>query len=100
MHQLTGMDAAFLYMETHNSPMHISGLSIYDQSTAPGGKVRFKEIIDNFSQRLLALPTMTRRLVEVPLGLDYPYWVSDGSYDPEFHVRHIALPKPAYSNRT
>jgi WS/DGAT/MGAT family acyltransferase len=74
--------------------MHISGLAIYDQSTAPGGKVRFKEIIENYAIRLRPLPPMTRKLVEVPLNLDHPYWVSDGSYDPEFHIRHLALPKP------
>jgi WS/DGAT/MGAT family acyltransferase len=94
MLQLTGLDASFLYLETANAPMHISGLAIYDQSTAPGGKVRFKEILANYSQRVRALPPMTRRLVEVPLNMDHPYWVSDGSYDPEFHIRHIALPKP------
>ncbi|MCX2982177.1 wax ester/triacylglycerol synthase family O-acyltransferase [Halieaceae bacterium IMCC14734] len=94
MLQLTGMDASFLYLETPNAPMHISGLVIYDQSTAPGGKVRFKEIIENYDQRLQSMPPMTRRLVEVPLNLDHPYWVSDGNYDPEFHIRHLALPKP------
>ena len=36
MRQLTGLDASFLYLETANAPMHISGLGIYDQSTAPG----------------------------------------------------------------
>jgi len=94
MQQLTGMDASFLYLETANAPMHISSLAIYDQSTAPGGKVRFKDIIENYSTRVRGLPPMTRKLVEVPLNLDHPYWVSDGSYDPEFHIRHLALPKP------
>ena len=94
MHQLTGLDASFLYMETPNAPMHISGLAIYDQSTAPNGEVRFKEVIGMFNERALPIPTMTRRLVEVPFSMDHPYWVSDGNFDPEFHVRHIALPKP------
>ena len=94
MHQLTGMDASFLYLATANAPMHISGLCIYDQSTAPEGKVRFKEIIDNMSERVRALPPMTRKLVEVPMKLDHPYWVSDGHFDPEFHIRHLALPAP------
>lgn len=94
MQQLSGLDASFLYMETANAPMHISGLSIYDQSTAPGGKVRFKELLENFRTRVSALPVMSRRLVTVPLGLDHPYWVNDGTFDAEFHIRHIALPKP------
>ncbi|MEH6582548.1 MAG: wax ester/triacylglycerol synthase family O-acyltransferase [Halioglobus sp.] len=94
MQQLTGMDASFLYLETPNAPMHISGLAIYDQSTAPGGKVRFKDLIENYNYRIRDLPPMTRKLVEVPLNLDHPYWVSDGHYDPEFHIRHLALPSP------
>jgi diacylglycerol O-acyltransferase len=94
MRQLTGLDASFLYMETANAPMHISGLSIYDQSTAPGGKVRFKDIIENTNNRLMGMPVMTQKLMMVPMSLDHPYWVTDGAYDPEFHIRHIALPKP------
>lgn len=94
MRQLTGLDATFLYLESPNVPMHISGLSIYDQSTAPGGGVRFKEIIDNIHTRMLSIPTMTQHLVTVPMELDHPYWLTDGTFDPEFHIRHIALPKP------
>ena len=94
MHQLTGLDASFLYMETASAPMHISGLAIYDQSTAPGGAVRFKDIVAHFNERVRPIPTMTRKLVEVPMAMDHPYWVSDGHFDPEFHVRHIALPSP------
>ena len=94
MRQLTGLDASFIYLETPNAPMHISGLAIYDQSTAPGGKVRFKEIIENTHSRILGLPIMTQKLKTVPMNMDHPYWVTDGAFDPEFHIRHIALPKP------
>lgn len=94
MRQLTGLDASFLYLETRNAPMHIGGLSIYDPATAPGGKIRFKQVVENFSSRVHRVPAMTSRLVTVPLRLDHPYWVSDGTFDPEFHVRHIALPAP------
>jgi WS/DGAT/MGAT family acyltransferase len=33
-------------------------------------------------------------LVEVPLGLDQPYWIEDPDFDIEFHVRELALPAP------
>ena len=94
MKQLTGLDASFLYLETPNSPMHISGLAIYTQETAPGGKVRFKQIIESTAARISRLPSLTRRLVWVPMGLDHPYWIDDGDFDPEFHIRHVALPSP------
>ena len=43
-------------------------------------------------RRQLLLPR--RRLLRLPLGLDRPYWVDDERFDLEYHVRHIALPKP------
>jgi diacylglycerol O-acyltransferase len=94
MQQLTGLDASFLYLETPNAPMHISGLYIYTQDTAPGGKVRFKQILEFITSRVQRLPTLSRRLKQVPLNLDHPYWVDDGDFDPEFHIRHVALPAP------
>ena len=32
--------------------------------------------------------------MEVPGGLDRPYWVKDANFDVEYHLRHIALPHP------
>jgi WS/DGAT/MGAT family acyltransferase len=37
---------------------------------------------------------MRRRLVEVPFGLDHPYWIADPNFDLEFHVRELNLAKP------
>lgn len=92
--QLSGMDASFLYFETPNAPGHIYMCSIYDPSTAPGGAVTFKGILDFYRSRLHVTPTFRQKLVTVPLGLDHPYWIQDADFDLEFHVRHIALPKP------
>jgi WS/DGAT/MGAT family acyltransferase len=94
MDQLSGLDASFLYLETGNMPMHIGGLAIYDQSTAPGGTVTFKDILNFFAKRVHKARAFRQRLVTVPMSLDYPYWIEDPDFDLEFHVRHIALPKP------
>ena len=72
MRQLSGLDASFLYLETPNAPMHISGLAIYDPSTAPGGEVRFKQILENVESRVAEVPSMTDLLVNVPFQLDHP----------------------------
>jgi WS/DGAT/MGAT family acyltransferase len=69
-------------------------MGIYDPSTAPGGFVRFKDVIASFERRLGDMPLFRTRLVEVPGGLDRPYWVKDANFDVEFHLRHIALPEP------
>ena len=94
MQQLSGLDASFLYLETSGTPMHIGSLSIYDQSTAPGGKVTFKSILQFFNERLHKARAFRQRIVRVPMSLDHPYWIEDPDFDLEFHVRHIALPDP------
>ena len=94
MKQLGILDSAFVNLEQTNTPQHIGGMGIYDPSTAPGGFVRFKDVIASFERRLGDLPLFRTRLVEVPGGLDRPYWIKDANFDVEFHLRHIALPQP------
>jgi diacylglycerol O-acyltransferase / wax synthase len=94
MRQMGGQDASFIYNEAPRMPMHISSLSIYDPSTATGGTVTFKGILDHIGSRLALVPAFRERMVRVPFDLDHPWWVLDPDFDLEFHVRHIALPKP------
>jgi len=69
-------------------------LNIYDQSSVRDGPLRFKTILEHVEKRLSASQIFRQKLVQVPLNLDYPYWINDPDFDLEFHVRHIALPKP------
>ena len=94
MRQLSAHDAAFLHADTSRANSNLTLIQIYDQSTAPGGKVRFKSILAHVESRLGGLPMFRSRLQRVPLDLDHPYWVDDPDFDLEYHVRHIALPKP------
>lgn len=94
MQQLSGQDASFVYLETPHTPMHIGSVGIYDPATAPGGFVRFKDILRFIESRLGSARSFRQRLVRVPFDLDHPYWIEDPEFDLEYHVRHIALPKP------
>ena len=94
MRQLSGADSMFLQFERGNNFMHVASLAIYDPSTAPGGGVRFKDVLRHFATRIAQFPQFRRRLVSLPLSLDRPYWIEDPTFDVEFHVRHIALPHP------
>ena len=94
MRQLQGMDASFVALETRNSPMHIGSILVYNPETAPGSFVRFKDILQFIGDRAQLSRTMRQRLVRVPFDLDYPYWVEDPDFDLEYHVRHVALPRP------
>ena len=94
MQQLSEMDGNFVQQETPATPMHISPVIVYDQSSRKGGKVRFKEILEVFRRNLHKSTIFRRKLAGGAMGFDAPYWVEDPGFDLEFHVRHIALPKP------
>jgi WS/DGAT/MGAT family acyltransferase len=94
MRQLTSLDAQFLALESARQTGHVGGLAILDPSTAPGGKLDSSRIIALLEERLPALPPFRWKLAEVPLGLDFPYWIEDPDFDLNFHVREIALPTP------
>jgi WS/DGAT/MGAT family acyltransferase len=93
MQQLSGMDASFLNMEGPTTFGHVSSLTIYDPSTAPGG-AGYETTLALLRERMDQLAPFRRRLVEVPLGLDLPYWIDDPDFDLDFHVRHHAVPPP------
>ena len=71
MQQLSGLDASFLYLETPNAPMHIGSLGIYDQSTAPGGIVTFKSILQNVEERLHRARCFRQKLLYLKDDLCY-----------------------------
>lgn len=93
MRQLSGLDAAFLNLETATSSGHVGGVVILDPSTArePLTLDRFTRLLE---ERLPLVPVMRQRLLHTPLGLDQPYWIDDPSFDGEYHIREVALPAP------
>ncbi|MBK9245426.1 MAG: wax ester/triacylglycerol synthase family O-acyltransferase [Burkholderiales bacterium] len=94
MRQLSKNDALFLSSESAHSSSNVSLIQIYDPSTAPGGRLRFKDFLSLVESRLHRSHVFRHKLQTVPLGLDEPYWVEDENFDLEYHVRNIALPKP------
>ncbi len=93
MRQLSGIDNGFLAMEGPTNFGHVSSMTIYDPSGAPGG-AGYEATYKLLEERMHMVPLFRRRLVEVPLGLDLPYWVEDPEFDLDFHVRHHAVPPP------
>ncbi len=95
MAQLSPQDAQFLYMESPDNHIQVTAVGVFDPSTVPGGStVRFKDILAHIESRLHMSPVFRRRLVRVPLELDFPYWADDEHFDLEYHVQHTRLPEP------
>lgn len=93
MERLTGLDAAFLSLETPSNHMHLIAVAILDPTEAPGGftAATVKRLIES---RLDRLPPFRRRIVRVPFGIHHPLWIEDPGFDIDFHVRQVALPSP------
>lgn len=93
MRQLTGLDTAFLNLETAATPLHVGSAIIIDGASAPEGW-GYDAIRDLIASRLDRLPPMRWKLVEVPFGIDLPYWIDDPDFDLEFHLRRSGVPSP------
>ncbi len=93
MKQLTGLDASFLYMETSTNFGHVSSIAVYERPDDPDFDP-FLAGREMLSSQLDRIEPFRRRVVEVPLGLDRPYWIEDPDFDLDYHLRHMALPAP------
>jgi WS/DGAT/MGAT family acyltransferase len=92
--QLNAQDAQFLYIQSGQTLTHVMAAYIYDPSTAPGGKVRFRDIVEHVRSRIDTSPVFKRKLYRLPLDLDHPYWVEDPNFELEAHITHVRLPEP------
>jgi len=95
MQQLSGLDAAFLSLDSPTSTGHVGGVHLIEATGADGERrLTLERLTDLLRERLYLVPLLRRRVVEVPFGLDQPYWIEDGEFDLEFHLREVALPAP------
>lgn len=89
MQQVSGQDATFLYAESPTSPMHIATLTIVE------GSIEFNNFKEIVASKLHLIPKFRKKLLNVPLNLDYPYWVDDPYFDIDLHINRLKLPDPA-----
>ncbi|MFO0627377.1 MAG: wax ester/triacylglycerol synthase family O-acyltransferase [Polyangiales bacterium] len=91
MKQLSGLDAAFLYLETPEMPMHVGALHLFE--LPPGTKGRFVAALrKHIASRLPVAPVLRRKVWWMPLNLANPAWV-DAEPDLRQHIVEIRLPK-------
>lgn len=89
--RLTALDSTFLHLEDHSSAhMHVASVMVFD-----GEAPTLQELIDHVIARLHLVPRYRQRLAYVPLGQGRPVWTDDPHFNPYYHIRHTALPKPA-----
>nr|WHW29333.1 putative wax ester synthase/acyl-CoA:diacylglycerol acyltransferase [uncultured bacterium] len=93
MKQLSGLDVSFLNLEDGRAFGHVSSLGLFEPPEDPNFSA-YESYRSLMLSKIGDLDPYRRRLVEVPFGLDRPYWIDDPAFDIDFHIRHIAVPPP------
>jgi WS/DGAT/MGAT family acyltransferase len=93
MERLSGLDSAFLSMETPAMHLHVALAAVLDPSTMPE-PYSFDQLKGFVARRLMQAPAFRRRIVEVPFRLNHPIWVEDPYLDLDYHIRRHVLPPP------
>ena len=91
MEQLSGLDAAFVYLDAPNAPMHVGGVHVYQPTRA---HFSFEDFRRHIAACIDTSPLFRRRLVQVPLRLGRPFWIEDPHFDLDLHLQHSGLPQP------
>jgi WS/DGAT/MGAT family acyltransferase len=91
--RLTGLDSSFLHLEHDAAHMHVGACTIFE-----GPPPEHEELIDAIVSRLHLVPRYRQRLGFVPLEQGRPVWVDDPHFNPRYHVRDTALPRPGGEN--
>ncbi|MCF6349658.1 MAG: wax ester/triacylglycerol synthase family O-acyltransferase [Flavobacteriaceae bacterium] len=87
--QISASDATFLYAETPKSPMHVGSVIIVE------GSLKFNDFKKIIASKLHYIPKFRKRLLNVPMHLDFPYWVDDSNFDLDLHLHRTKLPDPS-----
>lgn len=103
MQRLSGLDAAFLALETPAMHMHVSAVMVFeppDEAETRGEPpaFHFDRMRDVFEERIHLVPALRRRAMRVPFGVNHPVWVDDPAFELDFHLRRASLPAPGGPN--
>src|SRR5271165_3622384 len=89
--RLTALDSTFLHLEDNSTAhMHVASVMVFE-GKAPSPQ----ELVDHVVSRLDLVPRYRQRLAYVPLDQGRPVWADDPHFNPRYHIRHTALPRPA-----
>ncbi len=93
MERLSGLDAFFLYLETHTQPLNVCCVLELDTSTMPGGYT-YGGFCAALAKSVAAVPEFRMKLADNQLNLDHPVWVDDENFQLEHHLQHVGVPAP------
>jgi len=86
--RLSPVDAAFLYLERPEIPVHIAAVSIFDRP------IPFEEFVASIESKLPLVPRYRQKVVMPPYNLGLPTWEEDRDFDIRRHIFHVKLERP------
>jgi WS/DGAT/MGAT family acyltransferase len=93
MKALSGVDGAFLHLETQETPMHVASLHRFDLPRGYRGDFH-TNLKRQIAARLHLAPIFTRRLAPMPLQFANPVWIEEDKVDLDYHVPRVSVPSP------
>jgi WS/DGAT/MGAT family acyltransferase len=93
MNHLSTVDAAFLHLETPETPMHVASLSLFELPKGYKGDY-YEDVKALIAKRMHLASIFRRKLAQMPFELADPVWIEADDVDLDYHVRSITLRKP------
>jgi diacylglycerol O-acyltransferase len=86
--RLSGTDAAFLYLERKEIPLHIASVALFEEP------IPFEEFVASIDSKLHLLPRYQQVVVSPRFDLGYPTWEPDPDFDIHRHIFRVSLDPP------
>ncbi len=91
--KLNPLDAAWLMVESTETPMHVGSLTIFSLP-AKAPDTFLKDLVAQMREHRSFAPPFNLKLASAKLKGVLPAWVEDHKIDLDYHLRHSALPLP------
>jgi WS/DGAT/MGAT family acyltransferase len=98
MKRLSALDAAFLHIESAETPMHVGALHLLALPQGGRGGTFVSALRKHLAERLPLTPALRKRLWLMPMNITNPVWV-DAEPDLAWHVVRHRLPSARTKQR-
>jgi diacylglycerol O-acyltransferase len=86
--RLSSLDAAFLYLEKKESPLHIGSVCLFE------GEIPYEGFVKHISDRLHLIPRYLQKIKFDPFNFGHPTWELTEDFDIKDHIFSLELESP------
>jgi len=86
--RLSTVDAAFLYLERKEIPLHIAAVLIFD------GPIPYEDFVAAIDSKLHLIPRYRQVVVAPAFNLGPPVWQDDPDFEIRRHIFKVRVPRP------